>query len=403
MPSSCNAGGGELPLMSSVTAWEDRVRHWGRHLFRDRPTPRPGDVILFSNDYLALSRHPRVVGAQQQALAEHGTGMMMSGVFVLDSDPQRRFEEDMADFLQGPAVVACQSGWDANVGLLQALLGPQPEGHPVYVDLLAHASLWAGSNGTGCALHPFVHNDTGHLERLMAQHGPGTVCIDTLYSTTGDVAPLTEIVALCRRHGCALVADESHALGVHGPLGNGLAVELGLHEHIPFRTASLAKAFAGRAGIIACDQRVADWLPFHSLNAIYSSTLLPQDIAGLHAALHVIRTDDVRRKRLWTVTDRLHAALREVGCDTRPSAGPILPLHAGPDANLAEIQHHLDERGILGAAFLPPTTPRNRAIHRLTAHSELTDEQINRVAEACAGIAHLIRPRPQTRRTPKPT
>ncbi|MEV7723110.1 hypothetical protein AB0P15_00070 [Streptomyces sp. NPDC087917] len=144
------------------------------------------------------------------------------------------------------------------------------------------------------------------------------------------------------------------------------------------------------------------WLPFHSLNAIYSSTLLPQDIAGLYAALHVIRTDDVRRKRLWSVTDRLHAALREVGCDTRPGESPILPLHAGPDDNLAEIQHHLDERGILGAAFLPPTTPRNRAIHRLTAHSELTDEQIDRVVGACAGIAHLIRPRPQARRTHKP-
>ncbi|MFJ1865385.1 aminotransferase class I/II-fold pyridoxal phosphate-dependent enzyme [Streptomyces sp. NPDC088097] len=141
------------------------------------------------------------------------------------------------------------------------------------------------------------------------------------------------------------------------PPRHGLAVELGLQEHIPFRTASLAKVFAGRAGIVACDRRVVDWLPFHSLNAIYSSTLLPQDIAGLYAALHVIRTDDVRRKRLWSVTDRLHAALREVGCDTRPGESPILPLHAGPDDNLAEIQHHLDERGILGAAFLPPTTP----------------------------------------------
>ncbi|MEV7723109.1 aminotransferase class I/II-fold pyridoxal phosphate-dependent enzyme [Streptomyces sp. NPDC087917] len=205
--------------MNSVTAWEDRVRHWGRDLFRDRPAPRPGDVILFSNDYLALSRHPRVVGAQQQALAEHGTGMVMSGVFVLDGDPQRRFEADMADFLQAPAVMACQSGWDANVSLLQALLGPQPEGHPVYVDLPAHASLWAGTNGTGSVLRPFIHNDTDHLERLMAPDGPGTVCVDTLYSTTGDVAPLAEIVALCRRHGCTLVADESHVLGVHGPLG----------------------------------------------------------------------------------------------------------------------------------------------------------------------------------------
>lgn len=386
------------PLVESMEAWEGRVRGWGRHLFRDRPAARPGDVVLFSNDYLALSRHPRVVAAQTTALHEFGTGMMMSGVFVLEGDPQRRFETDMADFLDAPATVACQSGWDANVGLLATLLGPQPEGHPVYVDLLAHASLWAGASGTGASLHPFVHNDVAHLGRLMAQHGPGVVCVDTLYSTTGDLAPLTEIVAVCEEYGSTLIADESHALGVYGPLGNGLAVELGLADRIAFRTASLAKAFAGRAGLIACDQRFADYLPFHSLNAIYSSTLLPQDIAGLRAALDVVRTDDVRRKRLWDVTGRLHEGLRAVGCDTRPSSSPILPLHAGADDNLAVIQGRLDDRGILGAAFLPPTTPRNRAIHRLTAHSELTDEQVDRVIAACATVAPLIRPRPRTRR-----
>lgn len=393
-----NATSVDSPLSASVEAWERRVEGWGRHLFRDRPAPRAGDVVLFSNDYLCLSRHPRVVAAQTAALAEFGTGMMMSGVFVLDGDPQRRLEEDLADFLNAPATVLCQSGWDANVGLLSTLLGPQPEGHPVYVDLLAHASLWAGTTGTGASLHPFVHNDPAHLGRLLAQHGPGVVCVDTLYSTTGDLAPLAEIVAVCEEYGATLVADESHALGVQGPLGNGLAVELGLEERIAFRTASLAKAFAGRAGLITCGRRFADYLPFHSLNAIYSSTLLPQDIAGLHAALDVMREDDVRRKRLWEVTGRLHAGLQGVGCDTRPSTSPILPLHAGADDNLAVIQRHLDDAGVLGAAFLPPTTPRNRAILRLTAHSDLTDTQITRVIEACAPLAPLIRPRPGTRR-----
>lgn len=399
MPLNTETPAAASPLSDSMGAWEGRVSRWGRHLFRDRPAPRPDDVVLFSNDYLALSRHPRVVAAQTSALADHGTGMMMSGVFILDGDPQRRFEDDMADFLGAPATVACQSGWDANVGLLQTLLGPEPDGRPVYVDLLAHASLWAGASGTGASLHPFVHNDPAHLGRLLAQHGPGVVCVDTLYSTTGDVAPLAEIVAVCEEFGATLVADESHALGVHGPLGNGLAVALGLENRIAFRTASLAKAFAGRAGLITCSRRFADYLPFHSLNAIYSSTLLPQDIAGLHAALDVIRTDDVRRKRLGEVTARLHDGLRAAGCDTRPSDSPIVPLHAGADDNLAAIQRHLDERGVLGAPFLPPTTPRNRAILRLTAHSELTEEQIDRVVAACATVAPLIRPRPQTRRT----
>lgn len=389
----------QSPLVASMSAWETRVQGWGRHVFRDRPAPRPDDVVLYSNDYLVLSRHPEIVEAQVAALAEHGTGAMMSGVFVLDTDPQRAFEADMADFLGAPATVACQSGWDANVGLLNTLLGPGPEGQPVYVDMLAHASLWAGTTGTGAALHPFVHNDVAHLSRVMDQHGPGVVCVDSLYSTTGDLAPLPELVALCEENGSTLVADESHALGVYGPQGNGLAAQLGLESRIDFRTASLAKAFAGRAGVIACGRRFADYLPFHSLNAIYSSTLLPQDIAGLHAALRVIRRDDVRRKRLATVTARLHEGLRQRGCDTRPSESPVVPLHAGSDDNLALIQERLDAAGVRGAAFLPPTTPRNRAIMRLTAHSELTDEEVERVFAAAETVAPLIRPRPQARRS----
>lgn len=243
------------PPAAGLAAWESRVSDWGRHIFRDRPAPRPGDISLISNDHLALARHPEVVGAQQRALAEWGAGMMRSGMFVLDDDPQRAFEQDAAELMESPAALVCQSGWDANVGPLGVLLDPEPTGHPVYLDVLAHASLWAGTRGTGAALHPFVHNDIEHLRHLMAQHGPGLVCVDTLYSTTGDQAPLTDLVEACEEFGCSLVADESHSLGVYGPRGAGLVVELGLSDRAAFRTASLAKAFAGRAGLIACTQR----------------------------------------------------------------------------------------------------------------------------------------------------
>lgn len=391
------------PPAAGRPAWESRVSGRGRPAFRDRPAPRPDDVQLMSSDYLALAKHPEVVAARSGALREHGAGPMTPGVFVLD-DPVpdgarlRRFELEMAEFLAAPATVACQSGWDANVGLLATLLGPETAGCPVYPDTLAHASLWAGTRGTAAELHPFVHNDVEHLRRLLAQYGPGVVCVDTLYSTTGDTAPLTDIVEACDEFGATLVADESHALGVLGPRGNGLAAALGLAERVAFRTAGLANAFAGRAGLIACSRRFADYLPFHSLNAIYSSTLPPHDIAGLHAALRIILTDDARRDRLAQVTSKLHEGLRAAGCDTRPSRSPILPLHAGTDLNLAEMQARLDDQGILGAAFLPPTTPRNRALLRLTAHSELTDQQIDRVIAACASIAPLIRLRPQAHR-----
>lgn len=358
----------------------------------DRPAPRPDDVRMTGEDYLALAGHPEVVAARSRALREHGAEPAARGVFAPGEDLRRRFELELAAFLEAPAIVACQSGWDANVGLLGALLGPEASGCPVYPDTLANTSLWAGTRGTTAQLHPFAHNDVEHLRRLLAQHGPGVVCIDTLYGITGDTAPLAGIVEACDEFGATLVADESHALGVLGPRGNGLAVQARLADRVAFRTASLAKAFAGRAGLVACSRPFADCLSLHSLGAITSSGPPPHDIAGLAAALRIIVTDEARRGRLSEVCFKLREGLRATCGLHRPSGpyGPILPLHAGTDLNLSEMQARLDEQGVLGAAFRPPTTPRNRALLRLTAHCELTDQQVERVIAACATIAPLI-------------
>lgn len=368
-----------------------------------RPAPRPDDVQMTGEDYLALAGHPEVVAARSRALRERGAGPAAPGVSVLDEDPRRRFELELAEFLEAPAIVACQSGWDANVALLGALLGPEASGCPVYPDTLANTSLWAGTRGTAAQLHPFAHNDVEHLRRLLAQHGPGVVCIDTLYGITGDPAPLADIVEACDEFGATLVADESHALGVFGPRGNGLAVQARLADRVAFRTASLAKAFAGRAGLVACSRRFADYFSVQSLGATSGSGPQPHEIAGLHAALRVIATDDARRRRLAEVSFKLHEGLRTV-CSPSPERGPqglyarsgpygpILSLHAGTDLNLSEMQARLDEQGVLGAAFRPPTTPRNRALLRLTAHCGLTDQQVERVIAACATIAPLIPP-----------
>jgi CAI-1 autoinducer synthase len=142
------------------------------------------------------------------------------------------------------------------------------------------------------------HNEVEHLERQILRHGPGVVVVDSIYSTTGSIAPLREIVEICEAQGCILVADESHSLGTHGPNGEGLVVELGLAERVHFRTASLAKAFAGRAGFVTCSRRFAEYFKSESNPAIFSSTLLPHDIHGLAATLGVIRQEGWRRERL---------------------------------------------------------------------------------------------------------
>ncbi len=163
--------------------------------------------------------------------------------------------------MDAEAGVLCQSGWCANTGLIQSIANKDV---PVYIDMLAHTSLWEGIHSAGANAVPFMHNDADHLRKQVKHHGAGVIVVDSLYSTSGSLCPLTEIVEISEENGCILVVDESHSLGTHGPHGKGLVVGLGLTEHVHFRTASLAKAFAGRAGFITCSERFSEYFRYES-------------------------------------------------------------------------------------------------------------------------------------------
>ncbi|MFJ6695266.1 alpha-hydroxyketone-type quorum-sensing autoinducer synthase [Streptomyces sp. NPDC091272] len=374
-------------LQQRLKAWEVRRASWGGPLYRGRASPRSTDITLMSNDYLALGGHPAVIEAQTRSLRAHGNGALMSGTFTGDSDPLRRLEADLAQWLAAPAAVLCQSGWAANVGLIQAVC---PPGGAVYVDELAHASLWEGIAAAQAVARPFAHNDTEHLERAIHRYGPGLIAFDTLYSVTGDFCPLPELTAIAARTGSDLIADESHTLGVLGHQGSGLVTSLGLTGKVAYRTASLAKAFAGRAGLVACTEEVAGYLPYHSMGAVFSSTLLPHDVAGLAAALDLLAAADDRRRRLDGHSRQLRDGLAALGYNITPSESQIIPLQPGTEPGLCRLQRALDAQGVFGAAFVPPSVPARRCVQRLSVHSELTAEELDRILAGCAAVREEV-------------
>ncbi len=149
---------------------------------------------------------------------------------------------------------------------------------------------------------------------MATRHGPGVVVVDSVYSTTGAVARLPEIVEVAERHDCMILVDESHSLGTHGPGGRGLCAMLGLTDRVHFITASLAKAFAGRAGFFTMPAELRNYLMCHSHPSIFSSCLLPHDVAGLAATLdsHSEGSDDAREK-LHANTRRVRDSFAELG------------------------------------------------------------------------------------------
>lgn len=347
----------------------------------------PGDIDLRSNDYLSVGRHLSVVEAQIAAVRASANEQMMSAVFLAGKNDQSSLERRFADLMQSGDAVMFQSGYVANIALLQNIAD---ESTPVYLDMMAHASLFQGVATAGARAVAFRHNDPVHLRRQIAAQGAGVICIDSVYSTNGSVAPIAEILAVAEETGCALIVDESHSLGTHGPRGAGMVVELGLQDRVHFRTASLAKAMCGRAGLVSCPERAAYYVRYASMPYIFSSAVLPHELGALSRTLDIIESEQWRRERLHENADSLRRRLDGIGYNVDASQSQIISLEAGSEGNLVELCRALTARGVAGAPFFAPATAKNRSCLRFSVNAALTPEKLDRIATACEEAYHAV-------------
>ncbi|MEU9775277.1 aminotransferase class I/II-fold pyridoxal phosphate-dependent enzyme [Streptomyces sp. NPDC047968] len=342
-------------------------------------------VEVVSNDYLHLGAHPAIAAAQREADERYGNGNRMAAPHLLPGDPQRRLEERLATWLDVEAVVVTQSGWTANFGLMQVLA----QARTVFRDETAHTSLTDGALAARAEIHDVRHNDPNHLDELLHRHGPGLVVLNAVYNIRGDLPPLASLVDVAGRHGADLVLDESHSLGALGPGGRGLAAEAGLGDRVAHRTASLAKAFTGRAGIIATTHEAAEQIRYRARSACFASTLLPRDIAGLDATLTLIQHADQARTRLTELSTRLREGLNRQGWDVGDGAH-IASLTHTTLPHLARSVTALDAAAIRTSAFILPLPRPGHLPLRICLHAALTDHDLDRILDATA----LLRTQP---------
>ena len=369
------------------------MAHWqsqwgGKPILHGR-NPGSDSIRLDGNDYLGIAGHPDIVRAQIASLQHSNESVIQSGVFLLDAHPCRTLEASLAAWVGKEDGFVCQSGYSANVGLLQAIADEQT---PVYLDSLAHTSLWEGAHAARAPAHAFRHNDPEHLSRMIERHGPGVVVVDSVYSTTGALCPLVRMVEVVEQHGCTILVDESHSLGTHGPQGAGLCAELGLTDRVHFISASLAKAFAGRAGFFTIPAAMRYYVLHNSYPNIFSSCLLPHEIAGLAATLEVVRGSDAERERLHANTRRLRASLSSMGYPIHQGSQQIVALETGTEPATMVLRDQLEAHQIFGAIFCAPATSRNRAMVRLTLNAGLTGAEMDRIEQTARMLAPVLKP-----------
>ena len=360
------------------------VQCGGVHPMKGLP-PQCDSIRLRTNDYLCLAQHPLIIAAEVQALQQYGHGESVSRIWNHHlRDSLHVFEKRVATHMNAQAAVLCNSGYCANVGLVQAIAAPNT---PVYLDMKAHMSLWEGVKSAQARAIPFRHNDVNNLLRLIKKNGPGIVIVDAVYSIDGDICPISDLVTVVEESGCVLVVDETHSFGVQGENGEGIVASAGFADRVHFRTVGLSKAIASRGGLVITSDRNAEFLRYEALPIIFSTTVLPHEVAGYNAALDVIVAEPWRRTALHRKHRRLKNEIDDLGYNVDACKTQILALEAGDIHHTIKLRDALESRGVFGSVFFPPATPEKRSIIRFTVNCLISEAEIDRVVEVCRDIS----------------
>jgi 8-amino-7-oxononanoate synthase len=363
----------------------DRVLGPCEVVVQGRPT-----LMFGSNNYLGLTLHPEVVAAGQRALQDYGAGTTGSrtanGTFALHEDLERQF----ADWFGKRHALVFSTGYQANLSLVGGLCGPDDV---ILIDSDSHASIYDATRQTASQVIGFRHNSPQSLrkklERLPRGESGGRnrlVVVEGLYSIRGDVAPLRDIVDVCREHRAYLLVDEAHSLGTYGATGLGCAEAQGVLSQVDFVVGTFSKSLAGIGGVCVSDHPELRALHFLSRAYVFTASGSPSNIASVGAALRVVREHPELREHLWSNIARLRQGLQEIGYVIGDSASPIVPIHIGAEDRTVALWQHLLTAGLYVNVILPPGCPKDECVLRASCSAAHTPEQISRALEIFARV-----------------
>mgnify|MGYP001811778684 FL=1 len=287
-------------------------------------------LCLCSNNSLGLAGHPAIGSAIKESIEAEGVGAGASRLITGTMDAHRDAERAFAKYLGTADAVLFSSGYAANVGTVQALVGP---GDAIFSDALNHASLIDGCRLSRADIHVYAHRDIEHLRALLLEHRGrakrALVITDSLFSMDGDLAPLAEISDLARIHDAGLMVDEAHALGVFGPEGRGCSAALGLRPDVIVGT--LGKSFGVAGAFIATDDATGALIRNRARSFVYSTAPPPMLARAAVASLALVENADEARASLLANAERMRSGLSALGYDVPAGSSQILPVLIGPN------------------------------------------------------------------------
>ncbi|NIS78759.1 MAG: glycine C-acetyltransferase [Anaerolineales bacterium] len=333
-----------------------------------------------SNNYLGLANHPRLVQAAHDAIEKYGVGPAAVRTIAGTMDLHLELERRMAAFKGVEAAITFQSGFNANLATIPALVDKEDV---IFSDTLNHASIIDGCRLSRAKIVRFEHRSADDLRRVIEEtRGAGyrksLIVSDGVFSMDGDVAPLDEIFKVAEEFDYLLMVDDAHGEGVLGKGGRGIVDHFNLHGQVDIEVGTLSKAFGVVGGVVAGKKEIVEWLRQRGRPFLFSSAMTVPDVAACIAAIDLLEESSDLVDRLWQNTEFFKQEINNLGLDTGVSTTPIIPIILGDAPLTQEFSSQLFKNGVFATAIGFPTVPRGKARIRVmisAVHSQEDLEQ----------------------------
>ena len=376
-----------LPLLNKVRQYKDadRVRATGLYPYF-RPISSAQDtevtldgrrvIMMGSNSYLGLTNDPEIKEAVKAAVDKYGSGCAGSRFLNGTLDIHLELEAELAALVGKEAAVLYSTGFQANLGIISALVG---RGEYVVTDREDHASIVDGCLLSFGEFVRFNHNDMESLEARLQECRPEAgklIAVDGVFSMTGDIANLPGITALAAEYDAAVMVDDAHSIGVLGKTGAGTSEHFGVTEQVHVIMGTFSKSLASLGGFAASDSKTIDYLKHRSRALMFSASISPANTAAALAAVRIMKREPERMARLWHNTRLMTEGLKGLGFNTGRCETPIIPVHVGTMQTCFQMCKRLEQEGLFVNPVVPPAVGPNDALIRISLMATHTDGQI---------------------------
>jgi 8-amino-7-oxononanoate synthase len=350
-------------------------------------------IMAGSNNYLGLTSDPRVKKAAIAAIEKYGTGCSGSRYLTGTLDLHIRLEERLAKFYGKEACLLFSTGYQTAQGIIPTLVG---KGEYVVSDRDNHACIMAGNLMAKGAFAEFVrykHNEMDDLERVLAKlpsESSKLVVSDGVFSTSGTIVDLPNLVKSAKKHNARILIDDAHATGVIGKGGRGTASYFGLENEVDLTMGTFSKTFASLGGFVVGERAVINWLKHQALALIFSASPTPASVAAALAALEILEIEPWRIEKLVSNARKMREGFKKMGFNVIDGETGIVPVIIGDDPNTFIFWRALFDAGVFVNAFISPGVPNGMQMLRTSFMASHEDKHLDRILEVFGEIGRKL-------------